>query len=58
MTLRMEARTVIRPFVRKHGDWWLIHVGRTDYVLGSYYTSAATAHDAAVRYAAKENAWR
>ena len=51
----MEERTVSRPFVRKHGDWWLIHVGRTDYVLGSYYTSAATAHDAAVRYANKRS---
>ena len=44
-----------RPFVRKTGLWWHIHVGRTDYVLGSYYTSAATAHDAAVRYANKRS---
>ena len=47
-----------RPFVRKHGTWWRIFVGRSDYALGDYYTSAATAHDAATRLAAKENAWR
>ena len=47
-----------RPFVRKHGPWWRIFVGRSDYALGDYYTSAARAHDAAQRLAGKSNAWR
>ena len=48
----------IRPLVRKTGLWWHIHIGRTAYVIGDHYTTNVTAHDAAVRYAAKENAWR
>ena len=44
-----------RPFVRKHGAWWRIFIGHTDYALGDYYTSAATAHNAAIRYANKRS---
>ena len=47
---------MIRPFVRKIGGWWRIcyHNQPTP----DHYTSAATANNAAVRHAAKENAWR
>ena len=46
---------MIRPLVRKHGAWWRIFIGHTDYALGDYYTSAATAHNAAIRYANKRS---
>ena len=49
---------MIRPLIRKHGSWWRIFVGRSDYALSDYYTTNTTAHDAAQRLAAKENAWR
>ena len=47
---------MIRPLVRKIGGWWRIcyHGHPTP----DHYTSAARAHDAAVRLAAKETAWR
>ena len=45
-----------RPLVRKIGHWWRIcHHGHPTL---DHYTSAATAHDAAVRHAAKETALR
>ena len=45
---------MIRPLVRKIGDWWRIcyHNQPTP----DHYTSAATANNAAVRHAAKEAA--
>ena len=47
---------MIRPLVRKIGDWWRIcyHGHPTP----DHYTSAATANNAAVRLAAKGNALR
>ena len=47
---------MIRPPTRKIGGWWRIccHGHPTP----DHYTSAARAHDAAVRLAGKENAWR
>ena len=45
----------IRPFVRKHGAWWRIFIGHTDYALGDYYTTNTAAHDAAIRYANKRS---
>ena len=47
---------MIRPLVRKIGDWWRIcyHNQPTP----DHYTSAATANNAAVRLAAKGNALR
>ena len=47
-----------RPLVRKHGGWWRIFVGHSRFMLPDHYTSAARAHDAATRLAAKGNAWR
>ena len=47
-----------RPLVRKHGAWWRIFIGHTNYALSDYYTSAATANNAATRHAAKGNAFR
>lgn len=47
-----------RPLIRKHGAWWRIFIGRTDYVLGDYYTTNVAAHDAAVRLTGNRNAWR
>ena len=47
---------MIRPIARKIGGWWRICY-RTD-PTPDHYTSAATAHNAATRLAAKENAWR
>ena len=45
-----------RPLVRKIGHWWRIcYHGHPTL---DHYTSAATANNAAVRYAAKEAAWR
>ena len=49
---------MIRPLVRKHGRWWRIFIGHSDYMLGNYYTTNTLAHDAAARLAAKETAWR
>ena len=47
---------MIRPPVRRIGGWWRIcyHNQPTP----DHYTSAATANNAAVRLAGKENAWR
>ena len=47
---------MIRPLTQKIGGWWRIcyHGHPTP----DYYTSAATANNAATRHAAKENAWR
>lgn len=37
-----------RPFIKRHADgFWLIHIGRTDYVIGNYYTSQQNAINAA-----------
>lgn len=47
-----------RPLIRKHGGWWRIFWGHTTYHSGDCYTTNTTAHDAAVRLAAKENALR
>lgn len=47
---------MIRPLVRKIGDWWRICYH--DRPTPDHYTSAATANNAAVRLAGKENAWR
>ena len=47
---------MIRPLVRKIGDWWRICY-RVD-PTPDHYTSAARANNAAARHAAKENAWR
>ena len=44
-----------RPLIRKHGAWWRIFIGHTDYALGDYYTTNVAAHDAATRYANKRN---
>ena len=47
---------MIRPLARKIGDWWRIcyHNQPTP----DHYTSAATANNAAARYATKVNTWR
>ena len=47
---------MIRPLTRKVGGWWRICYH--DQPTPDHYTSAATANNAAVRLAAKENAWR
>lgn len=47
---------MIRPLVRKIGDWWRICYH--NHALPDHYTSAAHANNAAARLAAKENAWR
>ena len=49
---------MIRPLVRKRSGWWRIFIGHTNYALGDYYTSAATANNATVRLTGKRNAWR
>lgn len=36
-----------RPFIRHHDGMWLIHIGRTEYVISNYYTSLSRAADAA-----------
>lgn len=42
------TRTRPRPFIRRHTDgYWRIFLGRTDYVIGDYFTTAARAADAA-----------
>ena len=47
---------MIRPLTRKVGGWWRIcYHGHPTL---DHYTSAARAHDAAARHAAKGNAWR
>lgn len=43
-----------RPLIRKHGKFWRIFVGRSDYALGTYYTTAARAADAARRISITE----
>lgn len=41
-------RTRPRPLVRRNTDgYWRIFLGRSGYVIGGYFTSAATAADAA-----------
>ena len=47
---------MIRPLTRKIGGWWRICYHH--HALPDHYTSAATANNAAVRLAGKENAWR
>ena len=47
-----------RPLIRKHGAWWRIFIGHTDYALGDYYTTNVAAHNAAVRPTGNRNAWR
>ena len=47
---------MIRPLTRKIGGWWRICYH--DQPTPDHYTSAATANNAAVRLAGKENAWR
>ena len=44
-----------RPFVRKTGLWWHIHIGRTSYVIGDYYASQDTAFRQAERLFRKAN---
>ena len=44
-----------RPLIRKHRGWWRIFVGHTNFAFPDYYTSAARAHDAAVRLANKRS---
>ena len=36
-----------RPLIRREYGYWRIYLGRTDYVIGDFYTSAAKAGDAA-----------
>ena len=44
-----------KPFVRKTGLWWHIHIGHTDYVIGVHYTSQDTAFRQAEQLFRKEN---
>ena len=46
-----------RPLIRKRGAWWRIFWGHTTCHSGDYYTTNVAAHDAAIRYVGKRNAW-
>lgn len=42
------ARTRPRPLIRRNTDgYWRIFLGRSDYAIGDYFTTAARAADAA-----------
>ena len=44
-----------RPLVRHWCGWWRIFIGHSHHTLPDHYTSAATANNAAVRYANKRS---